>query len=278
MNAIRIIPRLDIKNGLLIKGINLDGLRVLGDPNEFANYYFKNKADEIMYIDSVATLYGTNNLSKFITRAAKNVFIPITVGGGIRSINDGERILKSGADKISINSAAIDNIKFIKDCSRVFGSSTITVSIECIFYDNKYYISKSNGRDIVNFNPVEWAKRVQDNGAGEILLTSVNKEGLKKGFDIDLNKKISNSVSIPVIAHGGAGSIKDVYDVIINTKIAGVAIASFFHYETCQMFNFKRKKFGNIEFLQNLKKKKKINNNIVELKNFLKSKGINVRL
>ena len=191
MNAIRIIPRLDIKNGLLIKGINLDGLRVLGDPNEFANYYFKNKADEIMYVDSVATLYGTNDLSKFITRAAKNVFIPITVGGGIRSINDGERILKSGADKISINSAAIDNIKFIKDCSRVFGSSTITVSIECIFYDNKYYISKSSGRDIVNFNPVEWAKRVQDNGAGEILLTSVNKEGLKKGFDIDLNKKIS---------------------------------------------------------------------------------------
>ena len=182
--VIRIIPRLDIKNGQLIKGINLEGLRVLGDPYEFANYYYNSLADEIYYVDNVATLYGINNLTKFISRTAKNLYIPLTVGGGIKTIYDIEKALKAGADKVCINSAAIDNINFIKKASRVYGSSTISVGLECIKIKKKYFISKSSGRDLVDISPLEWAKKLEDNGAGEIVITAVNKEGLGEGFDI----------------------------------------------------------------------------------------------
>ena len=143
-NFIRIIPKLDIKNGMLIKGINLEGLRVLGDPFNFAKYYYENHADEICYIDNVATLYGTNNLSSFISQTAKNIFIPISVGGGIRKIQDIERIFKAGADKVCINSAVIDNPKFLHQASRIFGSANITVVIEYVKIDNKYLLDNYN--------------------------------------------------------------------------------------------------------------------------------------
>ena len=211
-NPIRIIPFLDIKNGLLIKGINLEGLRVLGKANDFSNYYYKNGADEICYIDNVATLYGTNNLSKFITETAKDVFIPLSVGGGIRTIEDMKKTFSAGADKICINSSIIENSKLLKKAARIFGSANIVVMIQSIKIDNKYYISKANGRDIVKINPVHWAKKVEKLGAGEIILTSVNNEGLRKGFDIRIIKEVSNSVNIPVIAHGGAGSFEDIFD------------------------------------------------------------------
>ena len=149
---IRIIPVLDIKNGVLIKGINLEGLRVLGIPRNFANYYYTSGADEIVYIDNVATLYGTNNLSKFITETAKNIFIPLSVGGGIRTLKDIEEMLTAGADKVCINSSIIDNVKNLKIASRKFGSSNITVIIQSIKIGNKYFISKSNGRDLIKVN------------------------------------------------------------------------------------------------------------------------------
>jgi len=272
----RIIPRLEIKNGNLIKGINLEGLRILGNPENFVDNYFKQGADEIIYIDSVATLYGTNNLSKSVRDTAKKLFIPLTVGGGIKKIDDIEKMLKNGADKISINSAAIDDIKFINKAARIFGSSTIVSNIECIKINNKYYISKSSGRDLININPIDWAKKLEDNGIGEIIITSVNNEGLQKGFDINLTKNISNSVRVPVIACGGAGKFEDVLEVITKTKIAGVSISSLFHYDTYMLYKFNRKKIGNLNFLKNSTKKKS-NNNLKKLKKFLKKKGINVR-
>ena len=214
LNPIRIIPFLDIKNGLLIKGINLEGLRVLGKARDFSNYYYKSGADEICYIDNVATLYGTNNLSNFITDTAKDVFIPLSVGGGIRSIDDMKKMFSAGADKICINSSIIENPNLLERAAKIFGSANITIMIQSIRVDAKYNVSKANGRDLANINPIKWAKKVENYGAGEIILTSVNNEGLKKGFDIKLTNAVSRSVNIPVIAHGGAGNFKDVYEVI----------------------------------------------------------------
>lgn len=274
--VIRIIPKLDIKNGNLIKGINLEGLRVLGDPISFAKNYYNQGADEIIYLDNVATLYGTNNLTKFVRNTAKKIFIPLTVGGGIKNLNDIEQMLKNGADKISINSAAIDNIQLIRKASKVFGSSTIVSNIECIKIKDKYYISKSNGRDLVNIDPVVWAKKLEDYGIGEIILTSVNSEGLQKGFDIELTKKVSNKVKVPIIAHGGAGNFQHVLDVIKKTNVSGVSISSLFHYDIFMNFSYKRKKIGNFYFLENSKKKKSLNN-LKRLKLFLKKENISVR-
>lgn len=271
-NLIRIIPFLDIKNGLLIKGINLEGLRIIGKAENFSNYYYKSGADEICYIDNVATLYGTNNLSKFINNTAKDIFIPLTVGGGIRNIQDIKSMLLAGADKICINSAAIEDINFLKKASRIFGSANITVIIQSIKIDDKYFISSSNGREIHKVNPFDWAKKVEDFGAGEIVITSVNKEGLKKGFDLKLIKKISEIVSIPTIAHGGAGSFDDIYKVIKFSKINGVGLGSLLHYETLNLFPKFMPETGNTDFLNNIVKKKKTINLISKLKKYLKSK------
>lgn len=276
-NFIRIIPKLDIKNGTLIKGINLEGLRVLGDPYNFAKHYYKNGADEICYIDNVATLYGTNNLGKFISKTAENLFIPLTVGGGIKTINDIQRTLKLGADKVCINSAAVNNIKLIKSASRIYGSSTITSLVEIIKIKKRYYISTSNGRDIVNLDPVKWCRLVEKNGAGEIFLTCVNNEGLKKGFDTNIIRKISNSVKIPVIAHGGAGKFEDILNVINKTKISGVALASMLHYSIANKFNFKNSNIGNTFYLENNSNKTDLNV-LKKLKQFLYKNGVNVRI
>jgi cyclase len=276
-NPIRIIPFLDIKNGLLIKGINLEGLRVLGKASNFSNHYYKSGADEICYIDNVATLYGTNNLSKFISETANNIFIPLSVGGGIKTLEDIKKMLSAGADRVCINSAAIDDINLLKQASRIFGSANITIIIQSIKVNKKYYISKSSGRDLIKINSIDWAQKVQDYGAGEIILTSVNNEGLKKGFDIDLTNKVTEKVNIPVIAHGGAGSLEDIYKVIKHTNISGVGLASILHYEALNYFPKLKPKVGNINFLQNFNKVKKKKNLISEIKNYLKSKKVKIR-
>jgi imidazole glycerol-phosphate synthase subunit HisF len=273
----RIIPKLDIKNGHLIKGINLEGLRVLGDPINFANLYYNQGADEICYLDNVATLYGTNNLSKFITRTAKNIFVPLTVGGGIKSISDIENILNAGADKVSINSAAVDDSKLIYKASRLFGSSTISINLEYIEFKGKLFITKSNGRDLVPINPVDWAKKVESLGAGEINITSVNYEGLQNGFDIKNINKISKNINIPVLAHGGCGDPEDVLELAQKTNVSGVVIASFFHYNSISRFQKFRSKLGNTDFLDTLKSDKRKLNLIKKIKYTLKTKGFNVR-
>tara|TARA_B100001057_G_scaffold166330_2_gene167003 strand:- start:581 stop:1426 length:846 start_codon:yes stop_codon:yes gene_type:complete len=274
---IRIIPLLEIKNGLLIKGINFEGYRVLGKAKDFAKLYFSQGADEICYQDSVATLFGTNNLVKFVSESAKNVFVPLSVGGGIRSIEDASSMFKAGADKIIVNSAAINDIKFLKKAAKIFGSSNITLTIQAIKINNKYFISKSNGRDLIKIDPVHWAKKVEDFGAGEIIITAVSNEGVQKGFDIPLTKKIVEKVSIPVIAHGGAGNIKHIYDVIRFTNVSGVAISSMLHYESAKFLPRVKTKIGNTIYLDSLKKTLKENNTIKKIKSFLKKKNILVR-
>lgn len=277
-NFIRIIPKLEIKNGLLIKGINLDGLRILGKPFSFAQNYYHQGADEIFYVDIVSSLYGTTNLIQFVKKSSKNLFVPFSVGGGINSIDQIEKFLNAGADKISINSAALNNINFLKNSSRIFGSSTITSMLEVIKFENRYYLTKENGRDIVKIDPIEWACRVEDAGAGEIFLTSINKDGTKEGFDIKLTKKVSEKVNIPVIAHGGAGSFDHVFEIINNTNICGVSIASFFHYDICSSLKSDLKiKNGNTYYLNNLKKDKP-KNQLTNLKKYLKKKGVNIRI
>ena len=277
-NFIRIIPKLDIKNGLLIKGINLEGLRVLGNPFDFAQYYYSNLADEICYIDSVATLYGTNNLSSFISNTAKNIFIPISVGGGIRSISDIERIFEAGGDKVSLNSAIIENLNFLKKIVKIFGSANITVIIEYIKIKNKYFITKSTGRDLINIDPVSWAKKVEEHGAGEIFLTSINHEGMKKGFDLPIINKITSKATIPVIAHGGAGTIDHILELVRKTNVSGVALSGLLHYDIAHLFKKPLLKIGNFNYLNSLdKKKRKEKNILISIKKQLNSKGFNVR-
>ena len=277
-NFIRIIPKLDIKNGNLIKGINLEGLRILGNPYNFSKIYAEHGADEICYVDNVATLYGTNNLTKFVNKTAKDLRIPLTVGGGIRNIKNIEDMLAAGADKICMNSAIIENIKLLKQASRLFGTSTITAIVECIKINDRYFISKSNGRDLVDKDPLSWCKNLEDNGVGEIFITAVSNEGLMRGFDVNLMKKISKNIKIPVIAHGGAGNFKNILQIIKNTNISGVSIASLFHYSYLSWFPKKYKKtVGNYYFLENFKNEKKKINLIQRLKFFLKKNNINVR-
>jgi len=276
-NFIRIIPFLDIKNGLLIKGINLDGFRIMGEPSLFSDFYNKSGADEICYIDAVASLFGTLNLTNFIKKCSKKIFVPLNIGGGINSVDKINKMLGSGADKIVINTAAVEDPFFIKEASRIFGSSTITVQIQTIKINNNYYITKSSGRDIEKISPKDFAKKMQDYGAGEIIITSINHEGLKKGFDLKIIDEISSKLQIPCIAHGGAGCFEDVYNVINKTNITGVGIASLFHYEAMHYFKKINPRIGNINYLKSVKRKKKINT-IKELKYFLKRKKINIRL
>lgn len=282
MKTIRIIPRLDIKGPNLVKGIHFEGLRVLGNPNDYANEYYNNFADELMYVDIVASLYERNSLSQIISETAKEIFIPITVGGGLRSIEDITQVLKVGADKISLNTAAIKNPNLIREASLSFGSSTIVVAIEAIKDSKgKYLAYTDNGREFTGRDVFEWAQEVEDLGAGEIIISSVDKEGTGEGFDIELTKMISNAVSIPVIAHGGAGSISDVIDVINIGNADAVSIASILHYGVKDRFDMKKlsNNEGNIEFLNKKISFNKINPvNLIELKKELIKNKINCRI
>lgn len=231
MNNLRIIPRLDIKGPNLIKGIRLEGLRVMGDPQEFALRYYEAGADELIYIDIVASLYGRNNLSDIISRAADRVFIPITVGGGIRSVDDARHILRSGADKVAINTAAIARPELISDVSRRFGSQAMVLSVEAKqIAPGKWEAYTDNGRERTGLDVIEWVQRAVDLGAGEVLITSVDREGTRKGFETDLVRAVSRTVSVPVIASGGMGSIEDFVDVARNGEADAVSMADVLHY------------------------------------------------
>ena len=202
----RIISRLDIKEENLVKGIQLEGLRILGDPIYFSKKYYEEEIDELIYQDCIASLYGNHNLHTFISKISKQIFIPLTVGGGIRNIEDIKKALYSGADKVAVNTAAIKNINFLNEATEIFGSSTISISIEAVkLEDNEYYCFTESGRNNSGIKVVDWCKRVQENGAGEIILTMVNTEGTGEGFDVDFLKSILKISKIPVIAHGGCG-------------------------------------------------------------------------
>ncbi len=230
MEYLRIIPRLDIKSGNLIKGINLEGLRVLGDPNKFALEYYNQNADELLFMDVVATLYGRNNLEKTIREISKDIFIPITVGGGIRNIDDASRMFENGADKIALNTAVLNNNKLLEDLVKKFGSQNIIVSIEAKNISEKlWHAYTHNGREKTNINVIDWIKKINLIGAGEILLTSIDKEGMRKGFDIKLAQEASKSSNIPLIISGGMGSLEHLKDIV--NMVDAICVADALHYK-----------------------------------------------
>ena len=232
MNKIRLVARIDVKNEFVIKGIHLEGLRKIGNPNLIANDYYNNGIDEIIFMDAVAAYYDRNSLSKLIEEACKDVFIPITVGGGIRNIDDIKKALKSGADKVAINTQAVKDPNFITQSSKIFGSQCIVCSIEAKFIKNGIWeVYTDNGREPSGKEVVQWAKYAEKLGAGEIMLTSIDKEGTKKGFDIDLYRRVAESISIPIIASGGMGRSADAVKLSKNADIDAIATASVLHYK-----------------------------------------------
>jgi len=251
---IRIIPRLDIKGPNLVKGIHFEGLRVLGKPEWFARYYYEHGADELVYMDAVASLYGRNSLLDIVERTAREIFIPLTVGGGLRSVEDIRTVLRAGADKVSINTAAIGRPELIREAAQAFGSSTIVVSIEAMRkLDGTYEAYADYGRQRTGVDALEWAVRAAGLGAGELMVTSINNEGTGKGFDLELTRWIAEAVPIPVIAGGGAGKVADVSEVITHGRAEAVCLASILHYHTIQHVRSGNGDYsaeGNIEFLR----------------------------
>ncbi|MDZ4221742.1 MAG: imidazole glycerol phosphate synthase subunit HisF [Patescibacteria group bacterium] len=231
MNSVRIIPRLDIKGENVIKGVHLECLRVVGDPKEMAARYYREGADELLYMDTVASLYGRNNLLPIIEKASQDIFIPLTVGGGIRSIEDIRMILRAGADKVAINTYAVQHPEFITEAARVFGSQCIVGSIEAQkTRENKWEAFTDNGRERTGLDAIVWAKRLEELGAGELLVTSIDQEGTEKGYDTELIAAIAPAVNIPVIAAGGAGNPSHVADVVRKGRADAVSCAHIFHY------------------------------------------------
>lgn len=232
---IRVIARLDIKGPNLVKGIHLEGLRVLGKPEDFARAYYAQGADELLYQDAVASLYGRNSLLDIVRRTSEEIFIPLTVGGGLRSSDDIRAVLRAGADKVALNTAAIRRPELIREAAQTFGSSTIVVSIEAVRKpDGRYEALIDYGREQTDVDAVEWAQRAEALGAGELLVTSIDREGTGTGFDLGLTRQIADLVSIPVIACGGAGRSAHVCEVIQEARVDAVCVASLLHYHAGQ--------------------------------------------
>lgn len=232
MRNVRLIARLDIKGPNLIKGIHLEGLRIIGSPAEHALRYYKQGVDELLYMDNVASLYGRNHLGDLLRLAANNIFVPMTVGGGIRSVDDATLILRAGADKVAINTAAVSNPKLITDIACRFGSQCVVLSIEAKqIAPQRWEVYTDNGRERTGLDVIDWVKHGTSMGAGEILLTSVDREGTRKGFDIDLVRTVTAEVSVPVIASGGMGRAEDCVVVARDGDADAVAMADILHYK-----------------------------------------------
>ena len=231
MLKVRIIPCLDVKNGKVVKGTKFVNLKYAGDPVKQAQIYDKQGADELCFLDITASSDKRNILYNVVKKTAQKCFMPLTVGGGVRSVNDIRKLLLCGADKVSINTAAIKNPGLIKKSSSKFGNQCIVVAIDAKqVKKNKWEIYTHGGRKNTGIDAIKWAKKMEGLGAGEILLTSMDKDGTKSGFDLKLTKKISNSISIPVVASGGVGNIQHLVDGIKIGKASAVLAASIFHY------------------------------------------------
>ncbi len=240
MNYKRIIPRINIKGENVVKTINLEGLKVLGDPNDFSLNYFNEGADEIIFMDVVATLYNRNNLHNIIKKISNNIFIPITVGGGIRSIDDAKILFENGADKVAINTAAIMNPNLITNFIEIFGAQNLVLSIEAKRINkNKWVCFTHTGREKTNIDVIEWIKKTVNLGVGEILLTSIDNEGLSDGFDIDLVKSAGKICKVPLIFGGGLGKLSDIEPVI--DYVDGLSISGSFHYKKIKINELRNK-------------------------------------
>ncbi len=253
MHTKRIIPCLDVNNNRVVKGVNFVNLRDAGDPVEVAKAYNKAGADELVFLDITASSDNRNTVVDMVRRVAEQVFIPFTVGGGIRTVDDFKTLLREGADKISINSSAIMNPRLISDAADKFGSQCVVVAIDAKRRadGSGWNIYKNGGRVDVGIDAVEWARKVDKLGAGEILLTSMDCDGVKQGYDVELTRIISENVSIPVIASGGAGKKEHFYDALTEGKADAALAASLFHYKELE---------------------------INDLKHYLKEKGVQVRI
>ena len=228
---IRIITRLDIKNPNLIKSVQLEGVKVVGDPIKFAEKYYIDGADEIIYMDAVASLYNRNSVFDIINKTSENIFIPMTVGGGLKNIEDVRKALKNGADKVAINTAIVKNPSLIKDVFNKFGAQCMVVQIDAKKKGRSWEVLIDGGREKTGIDIVDWVKEVNELGAGEILITSVDKEGTRKGMDIELINCVSSKSSVPVIASGGIGEESHVLEVVKETNVDAIAIADMFHYK-----------------------------------------------
>lgn len=248
----RIIPCLDVNNGRVVKGVNFVNLRDAGDPVEIAAAYDKAGADELVFLDITASSDSRNTVVDMVRAVAERVFIPFTVGGGIRTVDDFKTLLREGADKISINSSAINNPRLVADAADKFGSQCVVVAIDARRReDGGWNIYKNGGRIDTGIDAVEWAIKVTGLGAGEILLTSMDADGTKAGYDLELTRTISENVSVPVIASGGAGNMEHFYDALTTGKADAALAASLFHYKELE---------------------------IADLKKYLRDKGVSVRM
>jgi len=229
---VRLIPRLDIKGRNLIKGIHLEGLRIIGDPQVYARDYYEQGADELLYVDVVASLYGRNSLHEIIKRATADIFIPLTVTGGLRSVDDVREVLRAGADKVGINTAATKRPELIQEVARKFGSQCMVLSIEAKrIAEGRWEAYIDNGREPTGLDVIEWAQRAVELGAGEILLTSIDQEGTRDGFDTALIAAVSEKVSVPIIASGGMGCPDDMLKAVQDGGASAVAMADILHYK-----------------------------------------------
>ena len=295
MSLIRIIPRLDIKGPNVVKGLCFDGYRVLGHPETFAELYYNEGADELFFQDTVASLYKRNNLLEIISRTAEKVMLPITVCGGIRSLEDIKIVLRSGADKVAINTAAIQNPTILEESAKMFGSQCIVASIEAKRNNNgKYEAWVDYGRQPTGVDVFQWSKEVVELGVGEIYLSSVDREGTGEGFDIELINQVASNSSVPVIASSGAGG-KHHFNEAINDGCAdAVSAASIFHYHYCdrveeEYMSYNKKELrmgdqidsGNIEFLKfgygGFNSLQVEPASIKEIKKYLSLKGLEIR-
>ena len=251
----RIIPWLEVKNSNLIKGINMEGLRTIGDPVKFAKEYYENNADEIILYDVVASLYDQKTMLQLISKVSENIFIPLVVSGGIRSIQDIRKVLRAGADRVCLNSVTFEKKNFVKEAVEIFGSSTISVNLQIMKQkDNKYYCYFNNGRENTGVELNYWINYLIDQGVGELIVSSIDKDGSMQGIDLGLIKYINPKTKIPIIFHGGCNGSehKLKFD---KSKIDGLAIASLFHYDLIKKKKFSRynNEIGNFEYLQNKK-------------------------
>jgi cyclase len=251
MLAKRIIPCLDVDKGRVVKGVKFQNLRDAGDPVEVAKSYEEQSADELVFLDITASAEERKIMIEVVQRVAETIFIPFTVGGGVSSLEDIRRLLSAGADKVSINTAAVKNPQLIYESAKRFGSQCIVVAIDAKRSERGWEVYIHGGRTPTGLDAVEWAKRVESLGAGEILLTSMDADGTKKGYDIELNRAVASTVSIPVIASGGAGTMEHFYEVFTQTNVDAALAASLFHFKEVS---------------------------IPELKAYLKNKGVHVRL
>ncbi len=238
--AKRIIPCLDVDKGRVVKGVNFVGLRDAGDPVEVAKRYNEEGADELTFLDITASHEQRDTIVHIVEEVAKEVFIPLTVGGGIRKLDDIYNLLNVGCDKVSINSAAIKNPDFINDGAKRFGSQCIVVAIDAKRVGNSWNIYLNGGRKDTGIDAIEWAKEVYDRGAGEILLTSMDADGTKKGFDNELNLAVSSCISIPIIASGGAGTMEHIKDAFTKGGADAALAASIFHFREIDIMDLKR--------------------------------------